>query len=302
VTTDLVTGAFGYTGSFVAERLLSAGREVRTLTRRPAAGHPLASRIGAVPLRFDEGSLAAAFEGVDTLYNTYWRRFPGPDGFADIVAQSGQLLRAASAAGVRRIVHFSVSGASDDAPTSYFRAKAEVERLVQGSGLSYAIVRPTLLYGPGDILLNNLAWTLRRVPVFGVPGRGDYLVQPVLVSDLADLAIRLAGSAENLTITAAGPETFRFVDLVRLIRDEIGVAARIIHVSPTLALLGARVIGRLVSDRVLTRDEIVELMAGLLVAPGDPTCPTKLSEWLVTQAASTGREYTSELERNYRGT
>ncbi|MDO8485472.1 MAG: NAD(P)H-binding protein [Candidatus Limnocylindrales bacterium] len=156
---DVVTGAFGYTGSFIAERLLAGGRQVRTLTRRHPDGHPLGARVEAVALRFDEeGSLIAALRGVDTLYNTYWRRFPRPGaGFADIVAQSELLIGAASKAGVRRVVHFSVSNASDDAPTSYFRAKAQVEQIVRASGLSYAILRPTLLYGPGDILLNNLA-------------------------------------------------------------------------------------------------------------------------------------------------
>jgi NADH dehydrogenase len=300
---DLVTGAFGYTGSFIADRLLARGRQVRTLTRRPPDGHPLGTRIEAVPLRFDkEGSLIVALRGVDTLYNTFWRRFPRPGvGFADIVAQSELLIAAASTAGVRRIVHFSVSNASDDAPTSYFRAKAQVEQIVRASGISYAILRPTLLYGPGDILLSNLAWTLRRVPVFGIPGAGDYPVQPVLVSDVAELAVRLAETADDVTITAAGPETYRFADLVRLIRDRIRVPARIVGVPPLLALVGSRVIGRIVHDIVLTRDEITELMAGLLVSAEPPTCPTPLSEWLETQAKTIGRRYSSELARNYRG-
>ena len=299
---DAVTGAFGYTGSFIAERLLAGGRQVRTLTRRHPDGHPLEARVEAVPLRFDDdGGLVAALRGVDTLYNTYWRRFGSPGaGFADIVAQSELLIDAASKAGVRRVIQFSVSNASDDTPTSYFRAKAQVERIVRASGMSYAILRPTLLYGPGDILINNLAWTLRRVPLFGIPGSGDYPVQPVLVTDVAELAVRLAETADDVTVTAAGPETFRFADLVQLIRDRTRAPARIVGVPPSLALVGSRLIGRVVHDVVLTRDEITELMAGLLVSADPATCPTPFSEWLEAHANTIGRRYSSEIARNYR--
>jgi uncharacterized protein YbjT (DUF2867 family) len=299
---DLVTGAFGYTGSYIAERLLAGGRQVRTLTRRPADGHPLDGRVDAYPMRFDnEASLVTALHGVDTLYNTYWRRFPRPGvGFADMVEQSERLISVAAKAGVRRIVHFSVSNAADDAPTSYFRAKAQVERSVRSSGISNAILRPTLLCGPGDILLNNLAWTLRRLPLFGIPGDGSYSVQPVLVTDVAELAVRLAESSDNATVTAAGPETYRFVDLVRLIRECIGSSARIIGVPPFVALAVSRVIGRAVHDVVLTRDEVTELTAGLLVSDEPSTCPTSIREWLETEANTIGRRYSSELARNYR--
>jgi uncharacterized protein YbjT (DUF2867 family) len=299
---DAVTGAFGYTGSFIAERLLANGRQVRTLTRRSAAGHRLGDRVEAVPLRFDdERSLITTLRGVDTLYNTYWRRFPRPGiEFADIVAQSQLLVDAAAKAGVRRVVHFSVSNASADGLTSYFRAKARVEAIVRTSGISYAILRPTLLYGPGDILLNNLAWTLRRVPLFGIPGTGLYRVQPVLVTDVAELAVRLGQATDDVIVTAAGPEIYRFVDLVRLIRDRIRAPARVVGVSPGLALVGSRVIGRIVHDRVLTRDEITELMTELLISAEPATCASPLSEWLESQAKVIGRQYSSELARNYR--
>lgn len=299
---DLVTGAFGYTGSFIAERLLERRRGVRTLTRRPAGGHPLGGRVDSVDLRFDERALVDAFTGVDTVYNTYWRRFPRPDvGFADMVEQSERLIAAASKARVRRIVHFSVSNASDDAPTSYFRAKAQVERTIKASGIPYAIVRPTLLFGPDDILLNNLAWTLRRAPIFGLLGGGDYSVQPVLVNDVADLAVRLGEGTDDVIVTAAGPDTFRFADLARLVRDRIGAPARIIGMPPSLALAASRVIGVIVRDTVLTRDEITELMSGLLVSADPSTCPTSLRAWLDANADLIGRRYASERARNYRG-
>jgi NADH dehydrogenase len=299
---DVVTGAFGYTGAFIAERLVAGGRTVRTLTRREPGEHRLAGRVEAIPLQFDDqASLIAALRGVDTLYNTYWRRFPSRDlAFRDMIAQSSILIGAAATAGVRRIVHFSVSNASPGAPTSYFRAKAEVERIVWASGLSYAILRPTLLYGPDDILINNLAWTLRRVPIFGVAGSGRYRVQPVLVTDVADLAIRLAAGTQNVTVDGAGPDTFRFIDLVHLVRDRIRARARILPVPPLVALLGARVIGLAVGDVVLTRDEITELTSELLVSAAPATCPTSFGSWLEVGANHVGRAYSSEMARNYR--
>jgi len=298
---DAVTGAFGYTGSFIAEQLLADGRTVRTLTRRQPDGHRLAGRVDALPLRFDDvEALTDALRGVDTLYNTFWRRFPSATGgFEDILAQTETLLRAASTAGVRRVVQFSVASASDEAPTSYFRAKAQVERIARASGLSCAILRPTLLYGPGDILVNNLAWTLRRLPLFGMPGNGAYRVNPVLVTDLAALAIRLGRSDENATVDGAGPDTYAFRDLVHVIRDRIRAPARIIGVPPVVALTASRVIGRVTGDVVLIRDEITELMAGLLVSDDPATCSTGFDDWLVANASSVGRRYSSEVARNY---
>ena len=162
-------------------------------------------------------------------------------------------------------------------------------------------MRPTLLFGPDDILLNNLAWTLRRVPVFGLLGGGDYSVQPVLVNDVAYLAVRLGEGSDDITVTAAGPETFRFSDLARLVRDRIGAPARIIGMPPTVALAASRVIGMFVRDTVLTRDEITELMSGLLASAEPPTCPTSLRAWLDANADTIGRRYASERARNYRG-
>jgi NADH dehydrogenase len=254
-----------------------------------------------VPLQFDDrAALVSALRGVDTLYNTFWRRFPDPkDGFEDIVSQSRMLITAAADAGIRRLVHLSVSNAARDAPTSYFVAKAVVEQVVRDSGLSFAIVRPTLLHGPGDILINNLAWTLRRLPVFGIPGDGSYRVQPVFVGDVADLAVRLADEPGNVTLDAAGPEVLRFADLVRLIRKHIGSRAVVVNLPASIVLATTGLLGRVVGDVVLTRDEIVELTTELLVSSQPPTCPTPFSSWLERERETVGRRYASELRRNY---
>jgi NADH dehydrogenase len=168
------------------------------------------------------------------------------------------------------------------------------------SGLSYAIVRPTVLFGKEDILFNNIAWLLRRFPVFGVFGAGDYRIQPVYVGDVADLAVKLSGQRDNVVCDASGPETYTFEELVRLIRRSVNSRAFIAHIQPRLALLSAGLINPLVRDVILTRDEIYGLMAELLVSNRPPTCTTRLSEWLVEHADEIGVRYASELERHYR--
>ncbi|HWH24533.1 MAG TPA: NAD(P)H-binding protein [Candidatus Limnocylindria bacterium] len=298
---DLVTGAFGFTGSRIAERLLAAGREVRTLSRRRAGDHPLADRVDQRGRVADAGALGEALDGVETLYVTYWMRFPrGGVRWPDIVDDVRRLVDAAAAAGVRRLVYISVSNASHTASTAYFRAKAQAEEAIRGAGLSYAIVRPTLLYGEGDILVNNMAWTLRRLPVFGVPGDGSYRVQPVYVEDVADLVVRLGSGDEQAEVDAAGPETLSFDAFVRLVATALGRRARLVHLPPALILGSARLIGFAVRDVVLTRDEIRELMESLLVSSDPPTCPTSFSDWVQRRGAELGRRWSSELARNFR--
>ena len=305
LATDLVTGAFGFTGSRIAERLLVAGREVRTLSRRSGDAHPLAGRIERVAYDFSEAALARSFASVDTVYATYWMRFPrGGQTWPEMVANAGRLGRAARAAGVRRLVYVSVTNARHDSSTAYFRAKAAAEdelRGAAGDGLSLAIVRPTLLYGPGDILINNMAWMLRRLPVFGIPGDGRYRVQPVFVDDVADLAVRLGGADDEVDVDAAGPETFTFDELVATVRAAVGSRSLLVHMPVPLVQVATRVVGVAVRDVVLTRDELRELMESLLVAR-DPagTCPTRFSDWLAANTDSVGRRYSSELARNFR--
>ena len=300
VQTDLVTGAFGFTGSRICERLLAAGRRVRTLSRRCGSGDALAGRVEILRYDFSLAALGAAMEGVDTLYVTYWMRFPrGGATWPEVVQRLHGLVSAAADAGVRRLVYVSVSNAARDSSTAYFRAKAAAEAAVRSGGVSFAIVRPTLLFGEGDILINNMAWTLRRLPVFGVPGNGRYRVQPVYVGDVADLAVALGAGHESCTVEAAGPETFAFEDLVRRVGRAIGRPSRLVHLPPRIVLAATHVMGLAVRDVVLTADEIGELMEGLLTSTAPSMCPTRFSEWLERHGDGIGLQYASELERNF---
>jgi NADH dehydrogenase len=298
---DLVTGAFGYTGSRITARLLDAGREVATLTRRAPGGHPLEQRVTRIPYAFDEQTLAASLEGVDTVYVTYWMRFPrGNATWEQMVDNVARLARASAAAGVRRLIYVSVSNAAHHSSTPYFRAKAAADDAVRAAGISHAIVRPTLLYGPSDILINNMAWTLRRLPVFGIPGDGRYRVQPVLVDDVADLCIDLAQGTDDADVFAAGPEILNFDEMVQLVRDAVQSRALLVHMPWPPVLLTTRLLGLIVGDVVLTRDEIRELTESLLVSPQKPTTCTRFSEWIAANAATIGKSWSSELERNFR--
>ena len=190
--TDLVTGAFSYSGSHIAQRLLHTGRQVRTLTAHGDRVHPLQRHVETLAYRFDDpAALVKSLEGVSTLYNTYWVRFDrGQTTFANAIENSRMLFFAAKRAGVERIVHVSITNPSIDSPLPYFRGKALVESALAQTGTRYSIVRPTWLFGgQRDVLVNNIAWILRRVPVFAMPGNGGYPVQPVHVDDLARICI-----------------------------------------------------------------------------------------------------------------
>jgi len=302
VTTDAVTGASSYTGRFIGQRLVAGGRRVIDLSRDARTEHPLGELAVSASLDFDQPDrLARTLEGVDTLYNTFWIRLErGPITYRWAVERSGILIAAARRAGVRRIVHLSVINASADAPTPYFRAKAAVESILAGSGVAYGIVRPTVTFGPGDILVNNLAWTLRRLPLFGIPGDGRYPIQPVHIDDIADLAVRVGSVDDSVVVDAAGPDTFTFNEFVGLVRRAIGSRAGLVHLPVWAALAGAGLIGLAVRDVVLTRDEVTELESRLMLSAEPPVGAVRLADWLAQNADTIGRTWASELDRHFR--
>ena len=298
----VVTGAFGYTGGYVARRLIDEGVRVRTLSRRPAGTNPLGDLVETMPLDFsDPDGLRRSMEGAGVFYNTYWIRYArGQVTFDIAVENSWTLFEAAARAGVGRIVHFSVTNSSHDSELPYFRGKAQVEDMLKTLGVPYAIVRPTLVYGDGDLLLNNMAWALRHFPVFPVYGKGDYPVQPVYVEDVAAQAVEAGSQRENLIVDAAGPETFSFEELLHLLASAMGVPARLVRTPSAVGLALTQLVGLLKGDLALTRDEVIGLMAGLLTSKAAPNGTTRLRDWLKDNADGLGRRYISELRRNFR--
>ncbi len=299
----VVTGAFGFSGKHIARRLIDAGVAVRTMTTHADDSSPMRGSIDVRPLQFsDERRLAADLTGARVLYNTYWVRFAhGRTTYDSAVANSLALVRAAQAAGVERIVHVSITNPDESSRLGYFRGKAIVERAIRESRLSHAILRPAVLFGDAGILINNIAWLLRRFPLFVIPGSGAYRLQPIFVEDLADLAVTHGARAENSVVDAIGPETLTFNDLVASIASAVGSRSRIVHLPPRIALGLSRVIGALRRDVILTREEVDGLLADLLVTDSMPAGKTGLSAWLAANAGAIGRGYQSELARHYRG-
>jgi nucleoside-diphosphate-sugar epimerase len=331
---DIVTGATGYSGKYITRRLLSEGRRVRTLTNHPARQNPFGSQIEVVPYHFENPEeLRRNLEGASTIYNTYWVRFPhGSRTYEGAIAHTKTLIRAAEQAGVKKFVHVSIANPSEKAIADarvriqaaeeaggkqflvhasiassatnyrlpYYWGKAFLEAALAESSLSWAIVRPTVIFGLEDILINNIAWLVRNFPLFLVPGSGEYQLQPIFVEDLAEISVNAASMRKNTTLDAVGPETYSFNELVQLIARTLGRNIHIGHVSPALAHILTRLLGLAVHDVILTREEIDGLMANLLVSYQPPLGRTQLSIWLEQNAARVGSRYASELGRHFR--
>jgi NADH dehydrogenase len=235
---------------------------------------------------------------MEVLINTYWVRFDHPRfSHAQAVTNTKTLFHAARNAGVRRIVHFSITNPDINSPLPYFRGKAELESALQSLGLSYCILRPTVLFGKEDVLVNNIAWALRHLPLFAVFGAGDYKIQPIYVDDLAAVAVSKATGDETEVINAIGSETFTYRHLVETIKRTLRLKRLIISVPPTLGYWGCSLLGSLLRDVVITRQEIIGLMENRLYVDAPPLGSTRLTQWLSDHRETLGRHYTSEMAR-----
>jgi uncharacterized protein YbjT (DUF2867 family) len=235
---------------------------------------------------------------MDTLINTYWVRFDHRLFTHDqAVTNTKTMFNAAKEAGVRRIVHVSITNPDIHSDLPYFRGKAELEQVLTDLGVSYCILRPTVLFGKEDVLVNNMAWALRHLPVFGVFGSGQYKLQPIYVDDLAAAAVEKVTGTGNEIIDAIGPETFTYRELVTTIGQILGCKRPIISVPPALGYWACRVVGGMVGDVVITREEIRGLMEGRLCVDASPLGKTKLTDWVWEHRDTLGRRYTSEMTR-----
>jgi uncharacterized protein YbjT (DUF2867 family) len=297
----VITGAFSYTGKYTTRLLLNRGYRIRTLTYHPNRENPFGESVPVFAYDFDRpDELRKSLRGASALINTYWVRFPhGGSTFEAAVQNTRTLIAAARDAGVERIVHVSIANPSLDSPLGYYRGKAQLEQAVIDSGLSYAIVRPTVIFGAEDILINNIAWFVRRFPVFGIPGDGRYAIRPIYVEDVARLLADAVDQPGNTVLNAVGPEAFSFEELVRLVAGKVGRSVRFLHMPTPLAYVSTLVTGWFVGDVVLTWEEYKGLMGNLLASQGPPTGQTRLSEWLTENRERVGRRYASEVARHY---
>lgn len=295
----LITGALGYSGQALAERLLARGDHVRTITNSPDRPNRFGSAIEIHPFAFDDGAaLRRSFGGIDTFINTYWVRFNHKlFTFAQAISNTKRLFAAARDAGVRRIVHVSILKPEQGRGLAYYDGKLELEHALRDLGVAHSIVRPGVLFGRGDILINNIAWMLRHLPVFGTFGDGEYKLQPMHVDDFAELILRCADAPNTRTADAVGPETFAFRDLVRTIAGIIGVRRPIVSVPAGLGYAISRLLNPLVGDVIITREEIDGLRRNLLYSDHDVVGKTRLTDWAARSRDSLGVRYASEVGR-----
>jgi uncharacterized protein YbjT (DUF2867 family) len=299
--TVVITGAFSYTGKYATRILLDRGYRIRTLTYHPERENPFGDKVQVFPYNFDNRErLTETLRGASTLINTYWVRFPrGKATFEQAVGNTRTLIAVAKEAGVQRIVHVSIANPSLDSPLGYYKGKAQLEQAVAESGLAYTILRPTVIFGLEDILINNIAWFVRNFPVFAIPGDGRYRIRPIFVEDMARLIVDAAEGQGNSVRDAVGPETYTFEELIRLIAEELARRTRVVHVPAPIAYLATRVTGWLVGDVVLTWEEYKGLMAGLLAPETPSSGETRLSHWLAENRELVGKRYASEVARHY---
>ena len=296
-----ITGAFSYSGKYITRRLLAQGNEVITLTNHSERGDPFGGKVEARPLNFNaRDSITESLHSAVILINTYWVRFDkGQNTQSRAVENTRILIDSAMQAGVKKVIHISITNPSLDSPLPYFSGKAANERTVLDSGLSYTILRPTVLFGKEDILINNIAWILRRFPLMLIPDDGSYRLQPVYVDDLAQLVVEACGKFDNQILDAVGPDIYSFRELVELIGMTIGISRPLVSCPSWMALSAASLIGLFVGDVVLTREEMLGLMANLLVSKATPRCNSRLVDWLQLNKDKVGSKYASELSRHY---
>lgn len=302
----VVTGAFGYTGRWIAHHLLEKGVQVRTLTNAVGRDDPFDGRVEVHPLDFDDhAALVESLRGAEVLYNTYWvrynhRRRNFEHGIA--VENSKHLFKAAAEAGVERIVHFSVAHPHKAPDWTYFCGKVAVEKYLNDSEYCFAILRPTVLFGGHrNVLINNIAWMLRKFPIFGVFGMGNYPIQPVHVKDVARVAVEQGESRENVTIDVTGPETFRYKEYIGVMAKSMSLRRIILPMPPFVGWLFGKFLGLLLQDLVITRAEIKGLRRGLMASDEDPLGQLKFSEWIAEHGKDFGKRYQNDLkERKYR--
>ena len=299
--TAAVTGAFSYTGSYIARALLERGWDVITLTRDPSRQHPLQGRIKAFPLDFSNpDQLQKHLKDVHTLVNTYWVRFNYPgSSFSDAVENSRVLINAAERAGVKRVIHISVSNADLKSSLPYYRGKAEVEGIIKASRMTYAILQPTLIFGKEEVLVHNIAWLLRHFPVFAIARDGNYFVQPIAVEDLAEMVAKAASTTANQVLPAGGPEVYTYSALIDLLKQTVRSRALVLHLPPWLTLLLAKIVGILLGDVTLTREELQGLMQERLYVGKPALGKTSFSQWAKEHRETLGADYRNELKRHH---
>ena len=291
---DVVTGAYAQTGAAIAAILARQGRAVRTLTRaRPGPDPP----YPVIDPSLDDEAMVAALRGCEVVYSTLWARFGARGGFAPLVEHNLRIARAAREAGARRWVQVTVANLDKGRGLPYWDGKAELEAGLRAVGIPCSFVRPTLVFGPDDTLVNNAAWAMRHLHALPLAGPGRHRVRPVFVGDLAALCVRHGGLEGQQAQDAVGPETFTYRELMATVREALGVRAALVRLPRRAAWLAGKLGRPFVRDTVLTWNEVRSLERELYWTDGPATGPTRFSAWVRANADGLGRRWRSQRKR-----
>jgi len=263
----VVGGCTGLVGRAVL-REFGPTHRIRSLHRRPTE----AEASGGVEVVAGDAREIADWgpylRGVDTVLNLAWYREPRHRHFVRLADGLLRLVRDAEAAGVRRFVHVSVPDAPPRMETDlpYLAQKRRVDRAIEASRLSYAIVRPTMLFGPRDVLLTVMLRTIQRYHRFPMFGDGLYHVSPIATGDLAAILRREGERGARTNVMVGGPERWVYRDLTDAMFRALGRSPRYVRLSPANSVRLASFLER-VGSSLLYAYEVEWLLADLLGLP-----------------------------------
>lgn len=266
-----ITGGTGFVGTHLARRLIDDGHRV-TLVSRTTEGPGRAllddDAVTFAPASVtDREGLAAAFEGADSVAHLAGINAERGEQTFEAVHVRGteRVVAAAEGAGVSTIVLTSFLRARPDCGSAYHETKWAAEELVRGSDLAHTVLKPGLVYGPGDQFVSNVARTVAKVPVFGSVGLRARRVAPLAISDLVD-ALAAASTGDHLansTVPVVGPEELTFGDCVRRIGQVLGRRVLVVPLPVAANATFAWLQERVTNEPIVSRAQVRMLAEGI---------------------------------------
>jgi uncharacterized protein YbjT (DUF2867 family) len=261
----LVTGATGFVGGHLIERLRKDSLSVRALVRMPDKAQTLKGRgvetaVGDIA---DAASLEAAMEGCDKVIHLVGiiQEAPGVTFQGVHVDGTLNILDVAKKAGARHFIFQSALGTRPNAKSQYHRTKWEAEELVRASGIPFTILRSSLIYGPGDLFTIRLAETIRLSPVLPVIGTGQSKIQPIFIDDVVECLRKISTSDSYLNemYDIGGPEQLTYEEVTKAIAAALGIKRPTVHVPLFLMRTVAKVAETVLPKPPVTTDQLIML-------------------------------------------
>ena len=255
-----ITGANGFVGRALVQMLVQRGHSVKRLLRRPYPD-PDPERIESVVGSLsDDHALAELCAGADAVCHLVAViRERGPSTFHSVnVVGTQRVLAAAKTAGVDRVIHLSALGGDPASPYAYLRSKGLGEEAVKSSGLSFTILRASVIYGPDDEFINLLGAVALALPVVPIVGAGGNLFQPISLRNVCEVVCQCLEHEEHhrRTYELGGPDQLRYDDIVRAIAAEMGLRRLYIRLPIGIMTPAAHLMNRLLPHPPVTTGQL----------------------------------------------